>query len=474
MSFPVHRGWWAALLLAGWCAAPGVLLGQPPGVLAPANQAGPELIDLSSALRLAGVQNPEILLAQQRVEAAAALRQLAAAQLLPSLNAGTSVDLHTGPLLRSNGTVIDENRGSMYLGAGAGPVGTGTVPVPGIVWTGNVSEAIYGNLTARQRVAQRQFAAQAVRNEVLLRVSTAYLELLRADGRVAVAKLNVADGMEVARLTRVWADVQAGRKADADRAATDLEQRKADLLEAEGSASVASAQLAALLSLDPSTQLRAADVLVPRPLVADEAPLPQLLAIALAAAKVLPFSPNVLLGYSAGSFGGGSNVAAAGIPQANGTVLQQDRFGNFGGRQDVDAVVFWSLRNLGVTNVALIRLANSNLRSEQLRRTEVLDRIGAEVATAHARAHARFAQIATNERAVQASADAFPRELERTKNLQGIPIETVDSMRLLGRSRYAYLNAIIDYNQAQFDLYVALGQPQADFLARALPTPKTP
>src|SRR5437016_12632378 len=98
MSLRVRRVGWAVLVFAGWCADPGGLQAHPPGP-----QAAP--IDLPSALRLAGVQNPEILLSEQRIEEAMALRQLAAAQLLPSLNAGTSVDLHTGPLLRSNGQI---------------------------------------------------------------------------------------------------------------------------------------------------------------------------------------------------------------------------------------------------------------------------------------------------------------------------------------------------------------------------------
>ena len=34
---------------------------------------------------------------------------------------------------------------------------------------------------------------------------------------------------------------------------------------------------------------------------------------------------------------------------------------------------------------------------------------------------------------------------------------------------HAYLNAIVDYNQAQLELYVALGQPPADVLARPVP-----
>jgi outer membrane protein TolC len=505
------RAWWLALLLAGWCSGPGALLAQPggkdgpkigellppPQMSAPAPSTGllgPQVspIDLPSALRLAGVQNPEILLAQQRVEEAAALRQLAAAQFLPSLNAGSSIDLHQGPLQRSTGQITEENRGALYLGLGSYAVGAGTVSIPGIVWAGNVSDTIYANLVTRQRVQQQQFAAQAVRNDVLLRVAGAYLELERAQGRLEVARKNREEAEEVAYVTAIFAKFLAGHKGDMDRAATEFEQRNTDLLEAEGLLLTASARLCQLLSLEPSTRLHAADTfIVPNPLVPDPIPLAELLTIALtqrpelrerqaairaallelSGARCLPFSPNLLLGYSAGSFGGGSNLAAEGIKQADGSTLQQHRFGNFGERQDVDAVVYWSLRNLGIGNLALVRLAQSNVRANELRQIEVLDRIGAEVATAYARAHARFAQIASSERAVEASARALPLEIERTRNKQGRPIETLDSMRLLGRSRYAYLDAIVDYNRAQFELYVALGQPPADFLARPAPLP---
>jgi outer membrane protein TolC len=194
----------------------------------------------------------------------------------------------------------------------------------------------------------------------------------------------------------------------------------------------------------------------------------------LRSAKLLPFSPNLLVGYSAGTFGGGSNLVAEGIPQADGSTLRQSRFGNFDDRQDFDVVVFWTLRNLGVGNVAHVRLARSNLRQDQLREVEVLDRVRAEVATAYARTHARFAQIETGERALQTSQLAYQEDFDRTKNGFGLLIETVDSLRLLHRSRYAYLDAIVDYNQAQFALYVALGQPPARVLARPIPESLVP
>jgi outer membrane protein TolC len=446
-------------------------------------------------LQLAGVENPEILLARERVEEAAALRQLAAAQFLPSINVGTNFDNHTGPLQRSTGEILKVNRGSLYLGLGAAAVGAGTVNIPGIVWNGNVSQTIYGVLVSQQVVQQREFASVAIRNEVLLRVTGAYMDLLQAECRRSIAIQTREEAREVARVTANYAKTGQGRQADAERAATELQQREIEVTQAESDVLTATARLAQLLSLDPSIRFHATDGwVVPAPIVPNAIPLPELITIAitqrpelqerqaairaalleLQAAKVLPFSPNIILGYSAGTFGGGSNLAAEGILQGNGTVLQQSRFGNFAGRQDLDAVLFWSVRNLGVGNLALIRLANSNLRSNQLREQEVLDRVRAQVASAYAKTHARFSQIGTAEKAVESSQNAFREDLNRTRNREGLPIEVIDSLRLLGRSRNVYLDAIIDYNKAQFELYVAMGQPPASYLARPVPANLVP
>ncbi len=440
-------------------------------------------IDLAGALQLAGVQNSQILLARERVVEAVALRQLAAAQFLPSINFGTNLDHHTGTLQQSNGNMLRVNRDSLYVGLGASAVGAGTVNIPGIVWSGNVSATIYRSLVSRQVVRQRQFASDAVRNETLLQTAQAYLELLRSEGRRAIAAKNRADALEVARITASYAKTGQGRQADADRSATELDQRNNELLQAENDLLTASARLSQVLSLNPSDRLHPIDGwVVPNSIVPDPIPLPELVAIAITQrpelqerqaairaallelqnAKVLPFSPNVILGYSAGGFGGGSDLVAQGTPP-------QPRFSNLRERQDFDVVVYWSLRNLGVGNLAHVRLAQSNVRQNELQNIDVFDRIRAEVVLGYARTHARFAQIETSERAVQTSQKAFEQDLLRTTNREGLPIEVLDSMRLLGRSRYAYLDAIVDYNRAHFELYVALGQPPADTLARPVP-----
>ena len=125
-------------------------------------------------------------------------------------------------------------------------------------------------------------AAAAVQNDVLLRVCLAYLNLLGAEGRQAIARKNREEAALVAKLTSDYAQTGQGRKADADRAVVELKRRDAEITQAEGGTLAASARLAQLLDLDPSTRLKPIDGwAVPAPVVPDFIPLPELLAIAL-------------------------------------------------------------------------------------------------------------------------------------------------------------------------------------------------
>lgn len=450
-------------------------------------QPGESPIDLESALRLAGAENPELHLARERILEATAIRQLSAAQLLPNLNLGTNYNLHRGPLMQSNGSILSVNRDALYLGLGANAVGSGTPNIPGLFYNVNVGAAWYGFLASKQRVQTASAISDAVRNDVLLRVSLAYLDLLRGEGRRAVAAKNRSEAAGVARITAAYAKTGAGRKADADRAAVELKKRDAEFTQAEADALTASARLAQLLNLDPSTRLKPIDGwVVPTPIVPDPIPLSELLAIALlqrpelaarrsevqqslyelSLAKVLPFSPNVILGFSAGGFGGGSNLVAD-----SGT---GPRFSALDGRSDLDVVVFWTFRNLGVGNVALTRIADSRVRQMRFRELETLNLVRTQVAEAQARTAARYLQIDAAEKAVRSSGEAYSEDLKRILDARGLPLELIDSLRLLGRSRYEYLDAIIDYNRAQVQLWVALGRPPANALARPVPADLVP
>jgi outer membrane protein TolC len=478
----------------GKAPQPRPAIDTPPGTILAADEYP---IDLASALQLAGAENPELMLARQRISEVSAIRQLAAAQILPNLNVGTNYDNHSGALQQSTGNILNVNRDSLYVGLGAAAVGSGTVNIPGLNYNLNIGASWFGFLSARQRVTTATAVSEAVRNDVLLRVCLTYCDLLRSQGRRAIAVKNRDEAAELARLTAVYAAAGQGRRADADRAAVELKRRDLDLTQAEAEILTTSARLCQLLNLDPSTRLRPIDGwVVPAPLVPDPIPLPELLAIALlqrpelaarrsevremlyelSLAKLLPFSPNVILGFSAGGFGGGSNLVAAaqGFISQNGQRTVAPRFSDLDGRTDFDVVVFWTFRNLGVGNIALIRAADSRVKQMRLRELETLNLVRTQVAESHARVAARFVQIDAAEKAVRASTEGFAEDLARIRGGQGLPLEVIDSLRLLARSRYEYLDSIVDYNRAQFQLWVSLGRPPANVLARPIPPALVP
>lgn len=445
-------------------------------------------IDLPAAVQLAGLQNPDLFLARQRVVEAAALRQLAAAQLLPNLNAGTNFDSHSGALQQSNGSIIRVSRSALYAGAGASAIGAGTVNIPGVVWNMNLSNTIYGILVTRQVVRQREMANRQTGNDILQNVATAYYELMRAEGLRVVTIEMRDETAKVAKVTDDYARIGEGRRADAERAATELAQRQVEVVQMEADMLVASARLCQLLNLDPSLRLHVTDGwIVPTPIVPEPVPLNELVAIAmmqrpdlaerraaiqaafltLQNQRLLPFSPNAIIGFSAGTFGGGSNLVAEGAPPAPTT--PGPRFGDFSGRNDFDVVVYWTLQNLGCGNRALIEAARARLRQRDFEQLIVLNQARADVATSYARSRARYAQISVNEEATRMGQLGFQQDFLRTRNREGLPIETLNNLRLWTRARIDYLNSIIDFNEAQIDLYVALGQPRADMLARPVP-----
>jgi outer membrane protein TolC len=461
---------------AGAVAAPPV---TPPTILA--IEAQP--IDLTTALELANVQNPEFNVARTRILEAAALRQLAAAYFLPSINPGLNYDSHTGNLQQSDGNILSVNRSAFYVGAGSNAVGSGTVTIPGVYYNANLGAGLFAFLASRQTVRQREFESIAVRNQVFLHVTWAYSELLRAEGRQAAQRQARDEAKVVAILTADFYEKGLGRAADANRAATQLARREADIQAAEAEILVASANLCQLLNLDPSIRLHPTDaVVVPQPLVPDPIPIRELIALGLLnrpelaaqraaieaaflsldGAKILPFSPTTLVGFSGGAFGGGSN-------------LVRPIFGGLGGRTDLDAIVYWTIQNLGVGNIALIRMADARFKVAQFQQVEVLNRVRADVAEAYARSHARYAQIGVYEAAVRSGYLAFHQDLNRIRAMAArrvrdvLPIELLNSFDLLANARVEYVDAIVDFNRAQFAMYVALGQPPANSLAHPVP-----
>ncbi len=494
-----HPGWLARALSAGGlvplalvgalalpCPAgpPLAKLGPPLGQPAPPRppdltKSAPALpppcqvypIDLCTALRLAEGENPTIGIGRQAIQEALANQLRANSLLLPSLRAGTNYHDHQGVLQNSFGEIRHVHSDSLYVGGGARTLAAETVAFPMVQVISPLADALFEPLVARRLVAVRRSQSDATTNQVLLEVARRFLELVSAEAELGAVKQTEEDMNQVVQLTAAFAKAGRGREADASRARGEALLLHTEEQRAEERVAVASANLAEVLNLDTSVRLQTpAQVTGLLQLVDLHGDLEALVQQAQAARpeiaantaevarrqamfrqeKFRPFLPTISIGYSAGSFGGGTNRVDL--------VPQNSNFGRFGSRADFDVVAYWNVQNLGAGNAARAderRAQREVATSEQVR---LLNRVRREVVEAHGRAEAGLRRVELARARLRTAEAGYREDLHRIRGGEGLPIEILNSVNRLGQARRNLIESILEHNDGQFQLFVALGQ----------------
>lgn len=121
----------------------------------------------------------------------------------------------------------------------------------------------------------------------------------------------------------------------------------------------------------------------------------------------------------------------------------------------------WSFDNLGLGNIAIQRQRRAEAGQAIAERVRTIDRVRREVADAFALVAARRTEIAAARQRLAAAQQGYRLDLDRTRALEGRPIELLNSVTTLAAARQDLITSIVGYDQAQFQLFVALGQPPA-------------
>jgi outer membrane protein TolC len=419
-------------------------------------------INLPTALSMIGGEHPVVELARWRVQEAYSQLERANAMWLPSIQSGMNYRRRDGNYQDVQGSIVDVDLNSMNYGLGAGAVGAGSPTQPGVVARFHLADAIFLPRSAENIAKARDHAATAVFNHQLLQGSVAYVELLEAYQDLAIMEESVGRTQELVKLTQDYAQAGEGLQSDADRAATELALLKTRRLSAQERQRVASTRLARTLSMPMTSSLVPQDAtVVPLDLTPVESEEGFLITTALsmrpelkesqslvAAAcqaykreKNAPFVPSVLLGFSTTSFGGGLGSDSA----------------NFAGRYDVDAMMVWEMRNLGVGERSARREKNAQVQQAIYTKLRLMDQVAQEVAEANVQVGARREQVEMARVAIESAKESYRRNLERIREAEGLPIEVLQSIQALEASQRAYLRAVADYNRSQLQLQWALG-----------------
>ena len=138
-------------------------------------------------------------------------------------------------------------------------------------------------------------------------------------------------------------------------------------------------------------------------------------------------------------------------------------FGNFGTRGDAAASLFWDLRNLGFTDVAIMHRRAAEHETTNLEKIRTQTRVAAEVVSSYETRQAATRQIDEAREGLVEALDSL--KLNFLNIRQGAelpratrPIEVLQPIQALAQARLDYLDSVLDYNRAQFRLKRAIGQ----------------
>lgn len=421
-------------------------------------------INLPTALAMIGGQHPVVGFARWRVQEAYAQLDRAKVMWLPSIQSGFNYRRRDGNYQDVQGAIVDVDLNSFNYGLGAGAVAAGSPTEPGIVARFHLADAIFLPSISEKTAWARSHAATTALNDQLLAGALAYIDLLEATQEIEIVSEALRQTTKLATLTMDYAEAGLGLQADADRSATELALVQTRELTAREQQKIVSTRLARTLSIPMTSALIPQEpVIIPLELTepnSDESALisaglstrPELkeMQSLVAAAceaykreKYAPFVPSVLLGFSTTSFGGGLGSNAS----------------NFGSRYDIDAMMVWETRNLGMGERAARRERSAQVQQAAFEKLRVLDRVAQEIAEANVQVRMRRQQIDIAEQAIERARSSYQRNLERIQEGQGLPIEVLQAIQALEASQRAYLNAVANYNRAQLQLQWALGWP---------------
>ena len=406
-----------------------------------------EPIDLPTALRLAGANTIDVQIAQQKLEEARGVEQQRVLAFIPTLAVGVGYKNHQGAIQDVGGKVFDASKQSYNLG------GSASMDL-------SIGDAWYKRLAAKQQSEAASKNVEAQRLTTQAKAAAAYFDLVRAQSVVAVAHEAVKISQDYGK--QVTNAVKAGVafKGDALRVDVQTRRNQLDLEKARGAVKQASVQLAAILRLDPSVELTAADAEpVALKLVTEDARTltekalkqrpelaQQLSQIAAArherdAAVKGPWVPTFTAQAFGGGLDGGTGSSTRGLRDS----------------EDYFVGLSWKIGAGGLFDKGRQRAADAKLKQAELEDARTKEAIVAEVVAAQEQAKSLAKEVEAAREGVKAAEENNKLTHERQEFAVGIVLETVLAEQELTRARTDYLNAVTANNAAQYLLLRAVG-----------------
>jgi outer membrane protein TolC len=410
----------------------------------------PYLIDLPTALRLADAQNLDVQVARERVKEAQANRTSAIEQFFPWLSPGVTWHRRDGVAQASPSGIIGNADYQAYS------------PGIGLTAQAAVGDAIYNSLAAKQLVTASHEGLETQRRDAALRAAEGYFDLAKAKGLVAVVREALATSEQYQQQLHEAVAVGIAFKGDELRVQAQTEHYQVVLRQALAQQRIAAVELARVLHLDASVELVPRESeLVPLALFDSTASVELLLQRAMRARPELKQTEALLAASKATR---SAAVYGPLIPSV-GIQLFQGRLGGgpdsghtkSGPVHDVVVGINWRIGPGGLFDFGRSKANDAQFAVRELGDTRVRDGIAAEVIAGLTRVHALGDQIALTEKGLATASEVLRLTRARKQFGVGLVLEDIQAQQAVTQARSDYINAVADFDKAQYALSRAVG-----------------
>lgn len=428
-------------MLGAWCL---VL----PVTAQPTN--GLNLIDLPTALRLAGAQSLDVQIARERLAEAKANHQSSVLQFFPWLSPGITYRQHDDKIQDVQGNLIAVHKYSYAPGATVG------VQL-------DLGDALYKTLAAKQLAKAADHGFEAQRQDSVFAAAQGYFDLAQAQSAVGVANEAVRISSDYESQLSRAVETGVAFKGDLLRARVQLERNRLSLRQMQEQQRVIAARLAQVLRLDPAVELAAQDAeLVPLSLIASNTALAVVVQQSLTSRAELKQSQSLTAAAREAKNGAsrgpwipslGAQAFWGGLGGGRDSVSD-----TFGGQQDYVIGATWRVGPGGLFDVGRTRSADARWKIATLSGDKLRDDITRQAIEAFTRWQSLGDQLETARHLLAAAEEGLRLAQQRKEFAVGVVLETIQAEQDLTRARLDYLKAVADFNKAQYALSKAIGK----------------
>ncbi len=404
-------------------------------------------IDLKAVLEMGGANNLTIKKFELQKELALAELTEANSWWLPELYAGVAAHQLWGADMNTDGRIFTGlNR--QYIWAGVGANG---------LW--KLGEGIYGAKVADIRSKAILFRQEAAKNEVLLEIIGVYYGFLAEQLKIGTYSLLIGQADTIAQQLKIQADAGLGFQSDWLLARSNIKHLQVEQLNAKKGMAEFMARLTGLLNLPPNTQLISKEEFIsPIKLVSENEPLndlsnayslrPEMKYMALERQALETEKeglrksmalPELSLGVFGGTYGG---VFSPQRPTA-----------------EINAAVLWRvpLELVLPEHKGPFKKLDAQLHIQQFEVEQFKNQINEELAAAKWLMEATSEQMSIAKEGSELAGQAYQQSVQRQQLGTARPYEILQAQEIYMQAQLDYLQAVTAYNQAQYRLYVALG-----------------